>query len=171
MDSTDPKDVYYTILKIPGTQCIDDAEKNGTFDFAEVEKSQNRDRSAFFEEVHQFECDFYNHLAPILDAPCPKVYKTVEWVFGKHEGVLHMEDLTLRGKTIHFFENINLTQVKNMIRVLAHMHKNILVIDPKTWHGKYVKNQEALADVVTAFQGSTPAFLEKCKRKGSVFIT
>uniref|UniRef100_A0A914QRJ9 CHK kinase-like domain-containing protein n=1 Tax=Panagrolaimus davidi TaxID=227884 RepID=A0A914QRJ9_9BILA len=149
VDSTNSaKDVYHTILKIPGMECLNEAKEKCDFDFDNYEKATNKDKYTFMTEIHKFECDFYKNLTTIIDVPCPKIFKTREWILKKQEGVIHMEDLTLRGKTLSFFENINLTQVKCVIRHLAHMHKNILSIDPEIWHGKYVKTQEALADYV-----------------------
>uniref|UniRef100_A0A914QJD6 Aminoglycoside phosphotransferase domain-containing protein n=1 Tax=Panagrolaimus davidi TaxID=227884 RepID=A0A914QJD6_9BILA len=159
IDSTSAKDVYHTILKVPGLESIEEANKKSDHDMEEHNK--NRDRHAFLMESHQFECDFYNTLAPILNAPCPKVYKTEELIFGKKEGVLHMEDLTLRGKTISHFENINLSQVKSVIKAIAHMHKNILTADKALWQGKFLKNQTAFADLVSALDSMIEPLVKK----------
>uniref|UniRef100_A0A914QN37 Uncharacterized protein n=1 Tax=Panagrolaimus davidi TaxID=227884 RepID=A0A914QN37_9BILA len=122
-----------------------------------------------FIDCHQSECDFYNKLAPILDIPIPKAHKTVKWIINKQEGCVHMEDLTLRGKCLLFYENINLTQVKCMIRYLAHMHKNVLCADPKTWKGEYLKRSKGLFDALDMFNASVDGFLDKCKHKGMQF--
>lgn len=91
--------------------------------------------------MHEFECGFYNVLAKVIDVPVPKVYKTVEWILNEQDGCIHIEDLTAKGKTTSYFDNINLTQIKCFIRHLAHWHKNILSSDPKLWEGKvYFKN-------------------------------
>uniref|UniRef100_A0AC35FIL3 CHK kinase-like domain-containing protein n=1 Tax=Panagrolaimus sp. PS1159 TaxID=55785 RepID=A0AC35FIL3_9BILA len=164
IDSISEKDVYHTILKVPGLESIEEAGKKSDIDMEEHNKS--RDQHTFLMESHQFECDFYNTLAPLLNAPCPKVYKTVELVFGEKEGVLHMEDLTLRGKTISHFENINLAQVKSVIRAVAHMHKNVLSADPNLWRGKFLKNQTIFADISTAIHTMIEGLIKKSKREG-----
>uniref|UniRef100_A0A914Z386 CHK kinase-like domain-containing protein n=1 Tax=Panagrolaimus superbus TaxID=310955 RepID=A0A914Z386_9BILA len=164
IDSISPKDVYHTILKVPGLESIEEASKKCDHDMKEHQK--NRDQHGFLMESHQFECDFYNTLAPLLDAPCPKVYKTTELVFGEKEGVLHMEDLTLRGKTISYFENINLAQVKSVIRAIAHMHKNVLTADPSLWREKFLKNQTVLADVSNVLHSMIEPLIKKSKREG-----
>uniref|UniRef100_A0A914QGA5 Uncharacterized protein n=1 Tax=Panagrolaimus davidi TaxID=227884 RepID=A0A914QGA5_9BILA len=146
---------------------MNEAKEKSEFDVENFEKANKKDKYIFLAEVHKFECDFYNNLTTIIDVPCPKVFQTREWIVKKQEGVLHMEDLTLRGKTLMFFENINLTQVKCVIRHLAHMHKNILSIDPAIWHGKYVTNQETLADCAQVFAPMELSFLRRCKREGN----
>ena len=123
-----------------------------------------------YKDSHEFECNFYNQLAPILDAPVPKVFKTVDWIYGKQDGCLHMEDLSKRGKCLMFFHNITLTQVKVFIRKLAHMHKNILSADPKLWRGKYLKNQAFLLPVIDICKPMIEPFLEKSKREGKWLI-
>uniref|UniRef100_A0A914PVX2 CHK kinase-like domain-containing protein n=1 Tax=Panagrolaimus davidi TaxID=227884 RepID=A0A914PVX2_9BILA len=163
VDSTSANDVYHTILKVPGLESIEEASKKSDHDMEE--HSKNRDQHAFLMESHQFECDFYNTLAPILNGPCPKVYKTEELIFGKKEGVLHMEDLTLRGKTISHFENINLSQVKSVIKAIAHMHKNILTADKALWRGKFLKNQTAFVDLVSALDSMIEPLVKKSKRE------
>uniref|UniRef100_A0A914YMA3 Uncharacterized protein n=1 Tax=Panagrolaimus superbus TaxID=310955 RepID=A0A914YMA3_9BILA len=77
-----------------------------------------------------------------------------------------MEDLTLRGKTISYFENINLAQVKSVIRAIAHMHKNVLTADPSLWRGKFLKNQTVLADVSNVLHSMIEPLIKKSKREG-----
>ena len=128
--------------------------------------------SAALTDIHKFECTFYHEIAKILDVPVPKVYKTVEWIMGKKDGCIHMEDLTLRGKTINFFDNINLTQVKCFIRHLAHWHKNILTADPKTWRGKHFpSNMEAFKSVLATFDKMAMDFMETSSLKREFFFT
>uniref|UniRef100_A0AC34G7X4 CHK kinase-like domain-containing protein n=1 Tax=Panagrolaimus sp. ES5 TaxID=591445 RepID=A0AC34G7X4_9BILA len=116
-------------------------------------------------DIHLFECDFYNNLAPIFDVPVPKVFKTLEWIERKQNGCIHMEDLTNRGKVISFFEDINLTQVKIFIQHLAHMHKNILSVDKRLWQGKYLKNQDIPTKFIDMVKPMVEPFLKTCKRE------
>ena len=150
-------------------ESLEEATDKSDYNFDEIKEDNDKERrEQFLFDSHQFECDFYNTLAPILDAPVPKVYKTTAYKSGKKEGVLHMEDLTLRGRTISYFENINLTQVKSLIRILAHMHKNTLCADPKLWEGKFLKNQEMMAGATKAFEIMMAPFLKRSKSDSKV---
>uniref|UniRef100_A0AC35F3Q1 CHK kinase-like domain-containing protein n=1 Tax=Panagrolaimus sp. PS1159 TaxID=55785 RepID=A0AC35F3Q1_9BILA len=95
--------------------------------------------------------------------PLPKIYKTVEWIIGKQEGCIHMEDLSIKGKCLSHFQSINLTQVKCFIRHLAHWHKNIL--STENWRGKYLKNAITIANFVIGDDEAIDEFLVNCKRK------
>uniref|UniRef100_A0AC34GL43 Uncharacterized protein n=1 Tax=Panagrolaimus sp. ES5 TaxID=591445 RepID=A0AC34GL43_9BILA len=102
-DSESSADVYATILKIPGFEAMKEAAaKNGDTSF--LDNSENLKN---LETVHECECDFYENLAPILDVPLPKVYKTLLKSSESADGCIHMEDLTLRGRTLPLFENNN----------------------------------------------------------------
>ena len=162
VDSKDDSDVYTTILKIPGFEALVKADLHSN-EGDDAKESEIIKRVC---AVHDLECDFYNHLAPVLDVPVPKCFKTQEWIEGEQDGCIHMEDLTGRGKCLLFFESINLTQVKVFIRKLAHMHKNILSADPKLWRGKYLKNQENHVNVVDMMKPLVEPFLKKSKREG-----
>lgn len=105
-------------------------------------------------------------MAPIVEAPTPKVYKTVRWFPDGGEGCIHMEDLSAKGKTISYFENLNLSQVKCVIQHLAKIHKRILCADPNLWKGKYLKNQKSFVDFLDMFDPIIEPFLKKCKIEG-----
>uniref|UniRef100_A0A914YEM6 Uncharacterized protein n=1 Tax=Panagrolaimus superbus TaxID=310955 RepID=A0A914YEM6_9BILA len=75
-DSIDETDVYTTILKIPGTAALFKA--NSTSENNDDELMQKMIKPII--DVHRAECKFYNSLAPILDVPVPKVYKTLDWI-------------------------------------------------------------------------------------------
>uniref|UniRef100_A0A914Q6I8 CHK kinase-like domain-containing protein n=1 Tax=Panagrolaimus davidi TaxID=227884 RepID=A0A914Q6I8_9BILA len=163
IDSIDDKDVYTTILKIPS--------------FCSLEKILNSDDSGktwftvenrkALTKVHEFECKFYNILAPIIDVPAPKVYNTVDWILNEQEGCIHMEDLTSKGKTTSYFDNINLTQIKCFIRHLAHWHKNILCADPEIWRKKFIsKAMEAFGTALEGIGQQGKKFIEESSLKG-----
>uniref|UniRef100_A0A914Z0V4 Uncharacterized protein n=1 Tax=Panagrolaimus superbus TaxID=310955 RepID=A0A914Z0V4_9BILA len=160
-DSVDESDTYSTILKIPG--------------FSGLEKSlQQCGSDKWFDEsykqkltyLHDIECDFYTSVSSIIDIPIPKIYNTVEWIYEKQEGCIHMEDLTNLGKTISYFDNINLTQVKCFIQHLAHWHKNILCTDPKLWKGKYSKKSTNFNRGNIPFQKLGESFAQNLPSKG-----
>uniref|UniRef100_A0AC35FUW1 Uncharacterized protein n=1 Tax=Panagrolaimus sp. PS1159 TaxID=55785 RepID=A0AC35FUW1_9BILA len=180
VDPKSLKDVYHSILKIPGLESMKEVHKrNNAKNLGE--KNENSEEAAaklkeaeknayeILEERHKSETDFFTIFAPILDVPCPKIYKIVDLKYGEKEGVIHMEDLTLRGKTITHFENINLTQVKCVIRHLAHMHYKTLTADPKIWRGKFLKNQETLAKVTGHMDAMINKTIENSKRESKHF--
>uniref|UniRef100_A0A914Q5H7 CHK kinase-like domain-containing protein n=1 Tax=Panagrolaimus davidi TaxID=227884 RepID=A0A914Q5H7_9BILA len=166
IDSISEKDVYHTILKVPGMESIEEATKKCDYDIdEETQKKSEGEKNAFLENSHKFECEFYSILAPLLDTPCPKVYKALDIKVGEKEGVIHMEDLTLRGKTILYFDNINLTQVKCVIQHFAHMHYKNLTIDQSIWRGKFMKNQEALAAITEHIDLMINPMIKSSKRE------
>uniref|UniRef100_A0A914Z086 CHK kinase-like domain-containing protein n=1 Tax=Panagrolaimus superbus TaxID=310955 RepID=A0A914Z086_9BILA len=83
-------------------------------------------------------------------------------------GCIHMEDLTNRGKNLSFFDDINLNQVKNVIKHLAHMHKNILVTDSITWKGKYILDPDSMDGFFDMLASTIDTFIEKCKHQDVV---
>uniref|UniRef100_A0AC34GCD8 CHK kinase-like domain-containing protein n=1 Tax=Panagrolaimus sp. ES5 TaxID=591445 RepID=A0AC34GCD8_9BILA len=76
-----------------------------------------------------------------------------------------MEDLTNCGKSLLYFDCINLTQIKSFVRHLARMHKNILSVDPKLWKGKHLKGSECFANALSVLESTYEPFLKKCKRE------
>uniref|UniRef100_A0A914PZ42 CHK kinase-like domain-containing protein n=1 Tax=Panagrolaimus davidi TaxID=227884 RepID=A0A914PZ42_9BILA len=178
VDSTSPKDVYHSILKIPGLESMKEVhERNNAKNLEGKNENENLEEAAAkleaaeknayatLEERHKSETEFFTIFAPIFDIPCPKIYKIVDLKYGEKEGVIHMEDLTLRGKTITHFENINLTQVKCVIRHLAHMHYKTLIANPKIWRGKFLKNQGTLAKVTGHMDAMINKMIENSKRE------
>uniref|UniRef100_A0A914QSQ3 CHK kinase-like domain-containing protein n=1 Tax=Panagrolaimus davidi TaxID=227884 RepID=A0A914QSQ3_9BILA len=107
---------------------------------------------------------FLLEIASILDIPIPKVYKTVELAL-EQEGCIHMEDLTTRGKTMSYFESVNLTQIKYLIQKLAHMHKRLLETDESKWKNKFMKHRKGFSEITTFFGDLVEPFLQKCKRR------
>uniref|UniRef100_A0AC34F9E7 CHK kinase-like domain-containing protein n=1 Tax=Panagrolaimus sp. ES5 TaxID=591445 RepID=A0AC34F9E7_9BILA len=87
-------DVYTTILKIPGLESfIETSAKSGGDVSAFANGTETEEGMKI---AHQSECEFYSNLAPALDAPISKVFKTQLWT-EKQKGCIHMEDLTRRG--------------------------------------------------------------------------
>uniref|UniRef100_A0A914Y907 Uncharacterized protein n=1 Tax=Panagrolaimus superbus TaxID=310955 RepID=A0A914Y907_9BILA len=160
-------DYYSTILKIPGFTSFQEAQSQSDIPKELLDKSIKEK----CENMHKFECNFYNGISQILDAPVPIVYKTVEWILEKQEGCIHMEDLTLRAKTISFFDNINLTHVKFFIQCLTKMHKNILFVNPKVWKGKFVQGQNCYVDFFDMYESGYETFLKRNKNYGNFFGT
>uniref|UniRef100_A0AC34RJE7 CHK kinase-like domain-containing protein n=1 Tax=Panagrolaimus sp. JU765 TaxID=591449 RepID=A0AC34RJE7_9BILA len=112
-------EVYTTVLKIPGTESYVAAFEDSGND----ESKPDKELLYRLADLHNLECEFYSRWAPVLEIPIPKVYKTHHWIIGKEEGVLHMEDLTRKGKTMERYTSLNLTQIRNITKQLAHMHK------------------------------------------------
>uniref|UniRef100_A0A914Z1D9 CHK kinase-like domain-containing protein n=1 Tax=Panagrolaimus superbus TaxID=310955 RepID=A0A914Z1D9_9BILA len=154
-------DAYTTVLKIPGTVSFKKANSKSGGNNEVFEAVAN------VASIHQHECIFYNQIAPILEIPLPKVYKTVEIDLQNLEGCIHMEDLSNLGKTLSYFESVNLTQIKCLIQTLAHMHKNLLTTDDAIWKNKFMKHQRGFADITTFFEDLIEPFLQKCKRRNA----
>uniref|UniRef100_A0A914PD03 CHK kinase-like domain-containing protein n=1 Tax=Panagrolaimus davidi TaxID=227884 RepID=A0A914PD03_9BILA len=156
VDSKDSEDVYTTILKIPGIENY----------------HQIFDKSEGFEikyetilkicDLHNTECGFYTEIAPILSIPLPKVFATKTWTVGKNEGCVHMEDLKEYGKVINYYNSASVEQVKNVIRHLALMHKQILTDKTQIWKGKYLCGELAAAVML---EKCLEKFLEWCEYK------
>uniref|UniRef100_A0AC34FY00 CHK kinase-like domain-containing protein n=1 Tax=Panagrolaimus sp. ES5 TaxID=591445 RepID=A0AC34FY00_9BILA len=164
VDSKDASDVYTTILKVPGFESYQETHKASG-----GEKYWENDSAIkSLIGVHNVECEFYENVAKLLDAPIPKVYKTQTWEPENHEGCIHMEDLSLKGKTQLYFENVNLTIVKSVIRELAHIHKNILSVNPNLWQGKYLKNQMLMANTAKKTWPMIEPFLQKSRRESEI---
>jgi hypothetical protein len=160
-DSKDQNDIYSTILKVPGFESYQETHKASG-----GEKYWENDTALkSLVGVHNVECDFYNNVAKLLDAPTPKVFKTQTWELGNHEGCIHMEDLSNKGKTQLYFQSVNLTIVKAVIRQLAHIHKSILSAEPNLWHGKYIKNQMLMANTAKKTRPMIEPFLQISKRE------
>uniref|UniRef100_A0AC34GY37 CHK kinase-like domain-containing protein n=1 Tax=Panagrolaimus sp. ES5 TaxID=591445 RepID=A0AC34GY37_9BILA len=158
-NSKNPSDIYTTVLKIPGTASFRKANSKSGGNNEIFEAVAN------VASIHQHECEFYEKIAPILDIPLPKVYKTVELDMQNLEGCIHMEDLTTVGKTLSYFESVNLTQIKCFIQKLAHMHKCLLTTDDAIWKNKFLKHRRGFADITTFFEDMIEPFLEKSKRR------
>uniref|UniRef100_A0AC35EZJ7 CHK kinase-like domain-containing protein n=1 Tax=Panagrolaimus sp. PS1159 TaxID=55785 RepID=A0AC35EZJ7_9BILA len=156
---TDSKtDFYTTVLKIPGTASFRKANSKSGGNNEIFEAVAN------VASIHKHECDFYAEIASILDIPIPKVYKTVE-LTSEQEGCIHMEDLTTLGKTMSYFESVNLTQIKCLIRKLAHMHKRLLETNESKWKNKFMKHRKGFSEITTFFGDLVEPFLQKCKRR------
>uniref|UniRef100_A0AC35FV69 CHK kinase-like domain-containing protein n=1 Tax=Panagrolaimus sp. PS1159 TaxID=55785 RepID=A0AC35FV69_9BILA len=155
------EDSYTAILKIPGFDSYIEAQGKSSYDVEIITEGIKEQ----FVRIHNCECDFYNKLSKILDAPIPRIFKTEDWILDIKEGCIHMEDLTKRGRTVSYFENLNMPQIKCFVRELAKMHKNILTADPNIWKGKYLKGQNAIVDYLDYLPTGCEAFLDKCKRK------
>uniref|UniRef100_A0A914QSY1 CHK kinase-like domain-containing protein n=1 Tax=Panagrolaimus davidi TaxID=227884 RepID=A0A914QSY1_9BILA len=158
VDSIDASDVYTTILKIPVLRAnrIDNESPLSGYG---IEASES------LRKAHIFECDFYSSLAPLLSIPLPTAHFVIRDSSDSQASCIHMEDLTLKGKTLSYFDSVNLTQVKNFIRVLAKMHKNILTADPKQWQKKFFFNEGSMKAVLGMLEPMIPPFLKMSKRE------
>ena len=158
-------DSYTTILKIPGTERFDELN-------AEIENfygcnDKNIENFVFF---HQAEVDFYNNLVNALEIPYPRVFKALPWVPGEYQGVLHMEDMTEKGVTTGFYPSVNIAQIKEVVKHLAHMHKCVLTADEnyqKLWKGKYDRSPAMYASIALK-AGECELFLDICKNRGKI---
>uniref|UniRef100_A0A914Y320 CHK kinase-like domain-containing protein n=1 Tax=Panagrolaimus superbus TaxID=310955 RepID=A0A914Y320_9BILA len=156
IDSKNLEDVYTTILKIPGIENyhqIFDKSEGFEIKYETVMKIC---------ELHNTECGFYADIAPILSIPLPKVFSTKIWNLGKNEGCVHMEDLKDLGKVINYYDSASVEQVKNVIKHLALMHKQILTDKNQIWKGKYLCGELAASVML---EKCLEKFLEWCENK------
>ena len=120
--------------------------------------------------AHNSEVGFYSELVSTFDIPHIKVFKALPWVVGETEGVLHMEDMTGKGELCEFMSTLNVSQIKEIVRYLAHMHAICLSSDKdhqKLWKGKYNENQCGFNTFVKMSEDYEP-FLKICGDKGSL---
>uniref|UniRef100_A0AC35GFV2 CHK kinase-like domain-containing protein n=1 Tax=Panagrolaimus sp. PS1159 TaxID=55785 RepID=A0AC35GFV2_9BILA len=103
-------------------------------------------------------------MAPLLEGPIPKVYKTEDWILNEKEGCIHMEDLSQKGKTFNYFESVNLEQIKSFIQSLAKIHKSNLSADPKIWKGKFVEDDQFFTFYHEILETQIEPFLKDCPR-------
>ena len=140
VDSTSKSNIYTTILKIPGLESMISSNENGGTKFpVHDDKFINH-----LTECHQTEADFYKYLSKTLDIPVPYVFKTLPWKIGESQGLIHMEDMTGKGKSLPIGDALTIPQIKEVTRHLAHMHRKTLTSEDEEflyWKGKHNNNQ------------------------------
>ncbi|KAE9547589.1 hypothetical protein FO519_009199 [Halicephalobus sp. NKZ332] len=158
-DSSSESDTYTTILKIPGIESMEAVNENAKIKLPIDDKKLS--------DCHQTEIDFYEHLAKTLDVPVPHVLKTLPWKVGEAEGLLQMKDMTGKGEPLNIGETINISQIKEVTRYLAHMHRMALTSEDEEfnlWKGKHNDNQLYYAHFCNMFTDTEP-FLKICGDK------
>ena len=164
VDSNSESDTYTTILKIPGVQSTTIANEND-----EITLSTHNEK--FVKKIcdcHQIEIDFYEHLSKTLDIPTPRVFKTFPWNIGETEGLIQMEDMTGKGKIITIGNILTISQIKEIVRYLAHMHSRALTSEDQEflhWKGKNDILMDDFQSMLKAINNPT-GFLETCGNKG-----
>ena len=96
--------------------------------------------------MHDTECDFYEMLAHLIPQIVPKIHKFKRWVKDIHLGCLHMEDLSVKGKNLDYFDGLTVSQFKNVINWLAYFHSKLLTTD--IWQGKFTKQKSFFVDMI-----------------------
>uniref|UniRef100_A0AC35G3M9 CHK kinase-like domain-containing protein n=1 Tax=Panagrolaimus sp. PS1159 TaxID=55785 RepID=A0AC35G3M9_9BILA len=155
-DSKDEKDIYTTIVKIPGSYVFDEMNEKGGED---APKAENLN----IPEMHTTEVNFYNIFKNKIPKILPTVYFTQLWIPGKHQGCLHMEDLSKRGAGLNFYDCLNHAQIKSIIRGMAYFHKELLCCDEKSWRGKFpikIEMYENLDRFVEMFSKTFKGYLK-----------
>uniref|UniRef100_A0A914R379 Uncharacterized protein n=1 Tax=Panagrolaimus davidi TaxID=227884 RepID=A0A914R379_9BILA len=114
-DSKDEKDIYTTIVKIPGTDAWEMAsggkKKIDDMIFA------GKNLIDGIVGMHKTECDFYEIIGQHVSEIIPRVFQAQEWKIGKHQGCLHMEDLSKTGKNLDFYHSLSHGQLKNIVKI------------------------------------------------------
>lgn len=165
-DPTEEEESYSTILKITG---FDSLSKN-------IPDGSNLIEAEVVEEkvvlYHRFECEFYDDICPFLtNLPIPKVFKTAKWIPNQQEGCIHMEDLSPIGNVPDFFSSLNLAQVKDIVKNLAKMHKQLWTMDQGVWKGRFLETQMNFAEILDGIGKSITIMEEMAKdRFGSLLL-
>ena len=168
IDSVSESDTYTTVLKVPGFESMRAANETRQVKFPIDDEKFVKEIS----ECHQTEIDFYNHLSKTLDIPVPYVFKTLPWKIGESQGLIHMEDMTGKGKPLGIGEFVTIPQIKKVIRYLAHMHRMSLTsqnAEFNSWKGKHNDNQFVFASISKVLTDPT-TLLELCKDKGRLSL-
>ncbi|KAH7730488.1 Protein C04F6.7 [Aphelenchoides avenae] len=143
-------DPYSVVLKVPGTDSVAQAIKanadaagdsiNEISDFTKDDSNVKH-----WLTYHHTECIFYREFSQHLqDLPLAKVFKTVDWIYGRQQGAVLMEDLTARGSTMSFFDSFNLKQVEHIVRHVAVLHARSLQWPEQKWKGRLVRDVACL---------------------------
>ncbi|KAE9549578.1 hypothetical protein FO519_007199 [Halicephalobus sp. NKZ332] len=125
---------YVTIIKIPGLFVFDKLAKQNTSSHVSM-NTEKRDRLVV--PMHKNECEFYRYIAELIPETTPRVFEMREWVPEKDQiGYLHMENLSVKGKNLDYFNSLSHGQIKSIVRHLAHFHKVMLTTNDALWKGK-----------------------------------
>jgi hypothetical protein len=160
-DSKNENDIYTTILKIPSTdvwQAIRGDEKVEDMTLAGnplIEKIVS---------MHKTECSFYDLIGKHVSEILPRVFKTQEWIPGKHQGCLHMEDLSKRGRNLDYYNSLSHGQLKNIIQRLAYLHQNVMCLDESKWKGKFLSQKRLFIEMMTTIGDYSQRFIEMSKK-------
>uniref|UniRef100_A0AC34QK62 CHK kinase-like domain-containing protein n=1 Tax=Panagrolaimus sp. JU765 TaxID=591449 RepID=A0AC34QK62_9BILA len=74
-----------------------------------------------------------------------------------------MEDLTIRGKVMNYYDTFNVTQLKGIIKHVVRMHARVLTMEPEAWSGKFLDNQDAFDDIGDITKNALQPFKELAK--------
>ena len=124
-------------------------------------------------DCHQIEINYYEHLNKTLDIPVPYVFKTLPWKIGEAEGLIQMEDMTGKGKSFVMGTAVTIPQIKEMIRILAHMHSRVLASEDQEflyWKGKHNGVMDDFGSMFRALN-DPKTLLDICRDKGKSRIS
>ncbi|KAE9546693.1 hypothetical protein FO519_010095 [Halicephalobus sp. NKZ332] len=160
-EKKEDEEVYTTILKIPGVESFKAIMEEGK-DVEELKFGGNSLTPAII-QMHDIECDFYNLVAPLIPDFVPRVYYAQRWIKDIHQGCLHMEDLSPRGKNMYYFNTLTVPQFKNVIDALAFFHSRLMNLEESEWRGKFVPPRNVFSHVIGFVQEMSPKFLDITK--------
>ncbi|KAE9548005.1 hypothetical protein FO519_008786 [Halicephalobus sp. NKZ332] len=153
--------VYTTILKIPGVESFEAITEDGK-DVEEL-KFGGSSLTQSIIQMHDTECDFYSLVAPLIPNFVPRVHCTQRWIRDIHQGCLHMEDLSIRGKNMDYFNTLTVPQFKNVVDALAFFHSRIMNLEESRWRGKFVSQRNIFSDMISLVRDMSPKFLKITK--------
>lgn len=114
--------------------------------------------------MHQTECDFYEIIGPHIPEILPLVFQTQPWRIGSHQGCLHMEDLSKRGKNLDYYNSLSHGQLKNIIKHIAFFHKTVMCLDEKSWKGKFLDQKFVFLGIAPTIKEYSQKFIDMAKK-------
>ena len=159
------KGEYVTVVKVPGLFVFEkmakkDPSSSNPADFAR--------RRQMMLSMHKNECDFYKYIAKFIPETVPCVFETGACIPEENKvGYLHMEDLSVKGKNLDYYNCLSHGQIKSIVRHLAHFHKILLTTDESLWRGKLVTMGFLLMGVTSLFEDRVEKFKKIIRMKGT----
>ncbi|KHN82851.1 putative oxidoreductase dhs-27 [Toxocara canis] len=123
----DESDQLIIVLKVPYTTALHDAIVSAVGHHAEL--ASFNDDYFHARSVHNRECKFYEKFRSQQIVPLPKIYAIEKFVPGHSQGAIVMEYLGQFGTTIALHESLNMYQIRNIVKLVAHMHARSLTMN------------------------------------------
>uniref|UniRef100_A0A914YH14 CHK kinase-like domain-containing protein n=1 Tax=Panagrolaimus superbus TaxID=310955 RepID=A0A914YH14_9BILA len=99
----------------------------------------------------------------------PKIYATKEWIVGKEQGYILMDDLSEEGIVLSKYDSVSPGQIKAVVKEIAHIHAEYIKAGKgDKWKNVFGKNQEVWAGMTDEFLQLIPAFIDLVSNKEKV---
>ncbi|KAI6177803.1 hypothetical protein M3Y97_00947500 [Aphelenchoides bicaudatus] len=123
---------YSFVMKIPTNDCLNDALKHMNLDDESFERFKKS-----LESAHNTECDAYKLIENVKDFPKVEIYY-IEHRSESQPGVIVMEDLTGKAKTLGLFRSLTVQQCLNAAKNFGTLQAQMNSVD--NWRGKYLNS-------------------------------